>query len=248
MNGHMSLDENILSQFFRLVDRRAKGEPVAYIRGKREFWSREFVVNHNTLIPRPETELLVEHALSFIRHKGVAAPLILDLGTGSGALAVTMAAEVPDAFVIATDINWDTLCVAVGNAAIHNVDDRIGFVLADWLSFCRDMERGFSGFDLVLCNPPYVSAEDVAEMDRNVLEYEPHAALFSDDRGLWHIKALLQEAGDFIRPSGMILCEIGWKQGGEVSDFARSCGVFSEVSIIKDYGGHDRMLKCVLAS
>ncbi len=249
LNRRGNLERQDAITFFDMINRRRAGEPVAYITGRKEFWSREFHVNSHTLIPRPETELLVEHALAFLETHSDRHRLILDLGTGSGIIGVTLALEAKNVTVIATDIDFHALETARENARLHKACDRIQFVKADWLTCfhartdSRKNGNSLSGFDLITCNPPYVAYSEHRELEKNVVNFEPHAALFSRDNGLFHIKALLDKAPDIMLPGGMLLCETGRNQGKAVKDAALSAGTFKDVSIIRDYAGHDRLLK-----
>lgn len=253
LNRTLPIDKATAERFFSMVMRRTSGEPVAYIRGKREFWSRDFAVNPHTLIPRPETELLVEHALYFIKSRDIDNPLILDLGTGSGIIGITLAAEVHDAAVIATDTDFTALKTARENAISHGVAHRVYLVQADWLTFCKvkadkkDSEKKpFMGFDIVACNPPYVSHKEESLLEKNVVDFEPHKALFSPDNGFFHIKDLLKKSPDILCENGMLLCEIGWTQGKKTRELTLETGMFKDIEIVKDYAGNDRLLKARL--
>ncbi len=189
-----------------LIDRRTRREPVAYIRGVQEFWNRDFVVSPSVLIPRPETELIVEEALS------CAFGLAADIGTGSGCLAVTLAAEVPRARIVATDISADALRIARANAERHGVANRIDFRETR----CLD---GVTGpFDLIVSNPPYVSAVDYESLAPEVRDYEPSAALKAGVDGLRDIRAVLAGAGSALAPGGVLLMEIGYNQADAVRE------------------------------
>lgn len=176
--------------FNALVDRRASGEPVAYIIGKREFWGLDFEVSPAVLIPRPETELLVEEALKVIDAGGAALQgpglLVADACTGSGCVAIALAHSRPSLRVIATDISEPALHVAARNAERHEVADRVEFRVASGL-------EGVGGVDLVVANPPYISRAGARTLMKDVVDYEPHTALFADGDGLDVIRALLAD-------------------------------------------------------
>lgn len=246
LNRDKLLEPVVYKRFISMVERRAKGEPVAYIRGVKEFWSRDFSVNRYTLIPRPETEFLIEYALKFlnsIQHT----PLILDVGTGCGNMAVTLAAELPDATVIATDIDINALLTARKNAQAHNVSERVQFLVADWFSCFKTTRgvlpgHGFSGFDVVASNPPYVSWSEAPLLEKNVVDFEPATALFSDEEGVSDIKKIISTSPALLSDRGVLLCEIGWKQGEQVMDLVQKSKEFQHAEIIKDYSGYDRLL------
>lgn len=228
-----------LTAYKEKLERRRSGEPISHILGKKEFWSLEFKVTSNTLVPRPETELLVETALHIIdRHfpdrESIEA---LELGTGSGAIAVALAHERPNIRITATDISLDALYVAYENAVTHGVSDRIRFICADWFAGLKACGQ----FHLILSNPPYISHEECNELPLDVRGYEPALALFSEEDGLKAIRLILSNAESFLHPTGHILCEIGWKQGKKAIEIA-SAYYTQPARIIQDYGGRDRVL------
>ena len=189
-----------------LIDRRARREPIAYITGVQEFWNRDFAVSPAVLIPRPETELIVEIALSSVF--GVAA----DIGTGSGCLAITLAAECPRTRLVATDTSAPAIAVARANARRHAVSDRIEFRQTRYLD-------GIDGpFDLIVSNPPYVTDDEYAELEPEVRSYEPRSALTAGTDGLTDIRLVLTTASRMLSPGGLLLMEIGHTQAGAVRD------------------------------
>ncbi len=238
-HSNHQLTVNQLTAYKKKIDRRRSGESIAHIVGKKEFWSLEFKVTPNTLVPRPETELLVETALDiidrcFAHRRSID---VLDLGTGSGAIAVALAHEMPNIQVTATDISLEALHVAYENAVTHGVSDRIRFVCADWFAGLKACGQ----FHLILANPPYISHEERNELPLEVLGYEPALALFSDEDGLKALRLILSNAESFLHSDGHILCEIGWKQGQKALTMAKAfCA--RQARIIRDYGGRDRVL------
>lgn len=200
--------------FNAAIVRRAAREPVAYITGHREFWGREFVVTPDVLIPRPETEIIVEVVLAECEPSR---PLkILDVGTGSGCLAVTLAADLPASRVIATDRSVAALEVARQNARRHAVHPRISFVLADLLD-------SFAGpFDAIVSNPPYVPS--AAALPRDVAQYEPVAALFAGADGLDALRRLIPAARPLLAADGLFVVEFGFGQSDEVRAVAEAAG------------------------
>jgi release factor glutamine methyltransferase len=202
--------------YARVVGRRARREPMAYIVGEREFWGRPFEVTPGVLIPRPETELIVEESLHLFR--GRAPGVIIDVGTGSGCLAVSLAGEFAGARVIATDISMAALGVARRNAARNGLEERIDFRLADLLDGVADRA------DLIVSNPPYVASGDAPGLVPEVREHEPHVALFAGDDGLHVYRRLFPSFKPRLLPGGRLVLEVGYDQDGAVIDIASRCG------------------------
>lgn len=192
------------SRFRRWIERRCQGEPVAYLLGEREFYGRPFRVDDRVLIPRPETEHIVEIALDLPLP---AKARILDIGTGSGCLAVTLAAELPQAHVVATDLSPHALAVMAHNRRHLGVGDRVHGIATDLASGLK-----LESFDLVVSNPPYVAPAEMASMSPEVTGFEPHLALFAPDEGRRLIVRLLEMTGA-LRPEAHLLIEIGYDQG-----------------------------------
>ncbi len=229
--------EAALSRFAEFVERRAAGEPTAYILGEREFFALPFIVTPDVLIPRPETERIVEEAQRLFAPE---TPLTFaDFGTGSGALAVALAHEFPNARGLAVDISSGALAVADGNARLNGVAARIEFRLAD---FTR-LELAPASLDLVVSNPPYVTEEEYVGLEREVRDHEPKLALVSPDRGLAHLRGLLPVAVRALRPGGALLCEIGSDQGEAAVSLARALeSGLMDSAILRDDAGLDRVL------
>ena len=221
--------------FAPMVARRAAHEPLAYILGEREFYGRPFAVARAVLIPRPETELIVEEACRWLAARDAAAPMIVDVGTGSGCLAVTLALECRAARLVATDISAGALEIAAANAARHQVADRIRFVRVP-------LTAGLRGeADLVVANPPYVAERDRASLPAEVREYEPAEALFGGPDGLDVIRALAPSAAQALRPGGRLLLEIGAGQSNAVNTILEHAG-FTDVHVEADLAGIPRMV------
>jgi release factor glutamine methyltransferase len=198
-----------LARFQKAVMRRAGGEPLQYITAVQDFYGRAFRVTPDVLIPRPETELLVEAALEIISRES--APLICDVGTGSGCIAVTLLCERTDARAVAVDVSEAALAIAADNARRHGVSDRITFKISD----CFDAVDSVP-FDLVVSNPPYVSANPLAGLQREVRDHEPLVALSPGGDGLGVIRRLLGDAPAFLKNNGYLMMEIGFDQGERV--------------------------------
>lgn len=219
--------------FDAAVARRATREPVAYITGRREFWSLDFEVSPAVLIPRPDSETLVETALQDLKH---APPKrILDLGTGSGCLIVSLLTEWPTATAIAVDISPEALAVAKRNAARHAVAERIDFRHNDWAAAIDER------FDLVISNPPYISNEVFEDLDPDVRDFEPATALKAGPQGLSAYERIARDLPALLQPEGLALFEIGFDQARTAS------GVFTKngleiVRIVRDLAHRDRVL------
>jgi release factor glutamine methyltransferase len=209
------LDEDTLLGFASLTARRANGEPVAYLLGHREFFGREFTVSPAVLIPRPESELLIELALAMLGTG--ATENILDLGTGSGCIAVTLALELPRARVSAIDSSAAALAVARLNVQRHGA--RLRLLQSDWFTALAG-ER----FDLVVANPPYIAAAD-PHLDTGDLRHEPSAALASGNDGLDAIRRIIADARGFLAPGGRLLLEHGYDQASAVRDLLAAKGL-----------------------
>jgi release factor glutamine methyltransferase len=210
-----SLTPEQLSVFSASVARRAAGEPLQYITGRQEFYGLEFEVTTDVLIPRPETELLVETALEVL--KGAASPLLCDVGTGSGCIAVALLHARTDARALALDISADALRVAERNARRNGVADRMLALVSDCLDALGAQEYADLRFDLIASNPPYVAERDLAGLQREVREHEPRVALTPGGDGLSVIRRLLKEAPRFLKPCGHLVLEIGFNQHEQVA-------------------------------
>ncbi|MBU6222463.1 MAG: peptide chain release factor N(5)-glutamine methyltransferase [Planctomycetes bacterium] len=191
------------ARFRELVKRRGEGEPVAYLVGSREFFSLPFTVTKDVLIPRPETEGLVVRALDLL--KDAAAPRIIDVGTGSGAIAVTLAKQLPRAMIVATDIAPAALAVAKANAERHGVADRIALVECDLLAD----PRAAGPWDVIVSNPPYVREDEYPALPRDVRDHEPKSALVAGPTGVEIVARLAREAAERLAAGGWLLVEIG---------------------------------------
>lgn len=231
----MSSDE--LAAYRALVKRRVQGEPVAYLLGTKGFWSLELKVDERALIPRPETEVLVDEALELLPEGEEAT--VVDVGTGTGAIALALATERPELRVVATDVSEDALDLARDNAAALELDDRVEFVQGDLLG---GVDPADLPCEMIVSNPPYVGEDERGEVMVDVKDYEPEGALFAGADGLDVIRPLIKEAFDALKPGGHFLCEIGYRQGDAVRGLLDDAG-FVDVAIRKDYSEHDRVAR-----
>jgi release factor glutamine methyltransferase len=202
-----------LSRFHELVSRRMTGEPAQYITGTQDFYGRRFEVNPDVLIPRPETEGLIETAVSFVSPT-ISPFWICDVGTGSGCIAITLLCEKHFAHAIGVDISEAALEVAKRNANAHNVANRVSFIQSD----CFDALTRDNTFDLIVSNPPYVSAKVLQGLQREVRDHEPRVALTPGDDGLAIIRRLIKEAPPFLKPGGHLVIEIGFDQSEKIAE------------------------------
>jgi release factor glutamine methyltransferase len=216
VHAHENEPPDFASTFAGLISRRAEREPVAQIVGVREFWERDFEVTADVLIPRPETEIIIEEALAFAREQTCAR--VIDVGTGSGCLAVTLACELPDVHIVATDVSAAALAVATRNARRYHVEDRVTLIRSDVLAGVTGMA------DLIVSNPPYVPEADASAMQPEVLRYEPHVALFGGATGLEVMRRLFVQARDRLADHGRLVVEFGFGQDAGVSDLAHETG------------------------
>lgn len=228
--------ETELLSFDGLVLRRLKREPLAYIIGEKEFWSLSFEVSPGVLIPRPETELIVENVLSLVEDPSSYTGRILDLGTGSGIIATTLAIELPKARLVAVDSSGEALEVAAINIARHRVSDRITLIRGDWFSPLNEEEA----FDFIVSNPPYVSEGSRGELQPE-LDFEPPQALFAGAEGMDAYRTIVSKAGNYLLPHGMVLLEIGSDQQQMIEDLFDEIVGLELIEIRKDYAGLPRI-------
>lgn len=232
----LAFDEELLEveqyqRFIQLLERRAAGEPSAYIIEEKEFWSLPLKVTADALIPRSDTELLVETALAVLANKQQAN--ILDLGTGSGCIALALASELPQAQITACDRSPACLNIAQQNAKNLGLEN-ISWHESDWFS-----ALSVKPYDLIVSNPPYIAADD-PDLASNVAEYEPTYALIAQDQGLADLNKIIQQAGDYLLEAGHLILEHGWQQAGQVQNALRQQG-FSAIETRADLQGHERV-------
>ncbi len=232
-------DEEVAS-YRQLVRRRANREPLQYIRGLQEFWSADFLVGPDVLIPRPESELLVEQALDLLRllRSDAPRPWILDLGTGSGALIIALGLEIPDAFLCAADISERALAVARENACRHGLDQRIRFVGGDlWGPF----KPRIAAFDIIVSNPPYVDSNALGSLMPEI-GFEPRVALDGGPGGMNFIEEIIEAAPDFLKPGGWVLIEMDPAQTRPALGLIDKTGGYRQAKAVKDYARRDRVV------
>ncbi|PKR87547.1 peptide chain release factor N(5)-glutamine methyltransferase [Pleomorphomonas diazotrophica] len=224
------------------ISRRAAGEPVGRILGTASFYGLDFALGPDTLEPRPDTEVLVEVALGAVRTGRIpgvspdgAGLRLLDLGTGSGAIAVTLLAKLPGAHGVATDLSSGALDVAKDNAGRNGVADRLDFALGDFFAAVD------GSFNLIVSNPPYIASDVIAGLDREVRLHDPRLALDGGPDGLDAYRSILASIGDHLARGGFLAVEIGWDQGEAVGALFRTTGLM-EIEVHRDLGGRDRVV------
>ncbi len=230
-----------LAGFKASIKRRIKREPTAYIVGSKEFWSMELAVTEDVLIPRPETECLVERTVERlpVSVPGQGEPLnILELGTGSGAIVLALSAERPGHRYFASDRSTKALRVACGNAERHAMADRIRFFAGNWFDSLRPC---LFFFDMILSNPPYIKTCVIEELEPEVKDFEPFGALDGGKDGLESLGHIIDRAPLFLKLGGHLILEIGHDQGQGVLSKAETVGFYESAQIFKDYGGYDRV-------
>jgi len=238
-----ALDEQILAQFRLLIRRAAGHEPIAYLVGHREFLSLSFLVTPDVLIPRPETEELVEHAIGWLVRQRFDLPNILDLGTGSGCIAVSLLKNVSGARVAGSDWCPKALAVAMENARRHGVHERFTAVQADRLALPPESVPA-GGFDLIVSNPPYVAASEVASLDPWIRDYEPKAALTDGEDGLSFYRMIEAEAPGLLSEGASVIVEVGAGRAERVIELLTESGKFDHESTVRDrIGGHERVVQ-----
>ncbi len=215
--------------------RRIKGEPVVRILGEKEFWGLSFKLNAATLVPRPETELIVERGLEIIGPLDGAR--VLDLGTGTGCIPISLLTEYSDVTAVAVDLSAEALEMARFNANRHGVGDRFETLKGSWFD---PLEPG-ARFDLITSNPPYIETAVIATLMPEVREHDPRLALDGGPDGLEAYRAIASEAGLFLKPEGVLVLEIGSAQASAVSDILVGAG-FAEVEVARDLAGLDRVI------
>ena len=226
-------------QFQEMLSRRCQREPLQYILGSCEFWSLDFFVTPAVLIPRPETEFLLEHVFFILTSEKKKPKKVLDLCAGSGIISVVLAKELEQVAVVAVDCFQDTLAVAQKNSRQHGVEDRVYPVCADLLSCFRPKPI----FDLIVTNPPYVKAGDLPELEPEVRDWEPEAALSGGATGMDIIERICRDAPCLLKPEGWLFMEIGADIGEQVEQTFTTSGKYEQVKVLPDWAGKPRVLQ-----
>lgn len=235
------LNRDELSAFRGLIERRINREPVAYITGSKGFWQSEFEVKPGVLIPRPDTERLVELALEALSEKDLRHGRVLELGVGSGAVIISLAKSHPGLSYFAGDISLVPLEVAALNARRELEGSKVSFVAGSWFSPFNSRAK----FDLIVSNPPYIPTGDIRGLQPEVSRFEPDLALDGGEDGLFCIRAIMMKACDYLVPEGVLLLETGSDQHGKVEEIFKDCPGFSSIEFFDDYAGLNRVVRLV---
>ncbi|MDR2610708.1 MAG: peptide chain release factor N(5)-glutamine methyltransferase [Clostridiales Family XIII bacterium] len=240
MNWSKELDDEACERYFADVQRRAAGTPTQYLTEMQPFMGFNFSVDERVLIPRMDTETVVESAIEFIRSQK-SIKNVLDLCTGSGVIAISLAKAVPSLKLTATDISGDALAVAAKNASRLGVSARIKFLRSDLFN---SLPTGFTAkkFDMIIANPPYIRTAVLPRLQREIYEHEPLIALDGGEDGLDYYRAIATRAPSFLTKRGVIFFEIGYDQAEDVSDILRDTGNFAGISVRRDIAGNDRVV------
>jgi release factor glutamine methyltransferase len=230
------------SRLRELVGRAAEHEPIAYLTGKAHFFNMELEVTRDVLIPRPDTETLVENVVQLVRKQLIVeAPRVLDLCAGSGCIAAAIARHLKNAVVIATEISPAAAAVARRNIARLGLEGRVTIEEGDLFDPLNKLVDA-APFDLIVSNPPYIATGKLDELDRSVRDYEPRAALDGGMDGLALHRRILDQAGARLTPGGRVFLEIAFDQGPQACEAAQRHGVWEDIRVLKDNAGHDRVL------
>jgi release factor glutamine methyltransferase len=239
LDRRLQLEET--DRFRELVERRVNREPLPYLTGTKEFWGLDFEVGPGVLVPRPETETLVDAALTELR--GRKDPLVADIGAGSGCVVVALAVEAPEAVVYATELSHDAAEVARRNAVKHQVELRVDILEGNLFEPLPDELKG--NLDAVVSNPPYIPSGEIEELQPEVSEHEPRTALDGGPDGMMYHRLILDAAREWLKPGGWVHMEMGMGQSKAVSAYALDKG-YKQVRVTKDLAGIDRVVSCSL--
>lgn len=234
LNGDKEISKEKEKLFFSLINRRKEKEPVAYIVEKKEFMRLSFKVNENTLIPRSDTEILVEEVLANLNGKNQKLH-ILDMCTGSGCIGISLAYYLGNAKVSLSDVSLLALEVARENISVFALEDRVGIVQSDLFQNIK------GNFDVIVSNPPYIKEEDILALMKDVKDYEPMLALKAEDKGLFFYKEISKKAKEFLKEDGFLAFEIGYDQGREVANILKENN-YRNIKVVKDLANLDRVV------
>jgi len=239
------LSSNELSRFKDFIKRRINREPVAYIVGSKEFWSMDFLVTKDVLIPRPETEFLVETAVNLLPQDSASNPIltprrILELGTGSGAVILAIASMRPGHLFFASDRKASAVKLAKQNATQHGLNRKISFICASWFGPFKDKKPLF---DMIVSNPPYIPSRVIGRLQPEIVKYEPISAIDGGEDGLLCLRHIINNAHLYLQQKGYLLLELGHDQRNDVQKIVDQCAKYENVLYTKDYSEYDRVVQ-----
>lgn len=235
-----AVEQQQLAQLRAIVKRGVEHEPIAYLVGRCEFYSLDIKVTRDTLIPRPETELLAEHAIEYLRTLD-RPQYMCDLCTGSGCVAAAVAVGVPNAKIIATDICDKALAVADENMTAHKLNERVHLLCGDLFEpVIEGLDQ--TQFDLIVSNPPYIATDEYENLEKNVKDYEPELALHAGVDGLDVYKRIIEQSPEHLKPNARLMMEIGYTQGDAIRELLENSDAFMDITIEKDFAKNDRIV------
>lgn len=237
MHPEKIIDKKTYEQYLSCINDRKKGKPVQYITQQQEFMGLDFFVNENVLIPRPDTEILVENILDSIKKNAYSKTEILDIGCGSGAISISLAHYAPDTYLSCVDISSAALSICEKNAQYHHVQNRMRFYQGNLFDPIENK------FDMIVSNPPYIPYEDIKTLQAEVSEYEPRIALDGGLDGMSFYRRIIKQAPQYLRVNGLLFFEIGYNQGADVCKLLQDTGMYSDIQVIKDLAGKDRVVR-----
>ena len=233
LNSKKKLSQKSLNTFNKLISRRLKGEPIAYITNKKEFWNQTFYINRDVLIPRPDTELIVEQVLKLT--KKYSQKQILDIGTGSGCILLSLLDEMPNSYGVGIDISKNSVKIGEYNAKMLKLSNRARFYKTDVDNF------QIGKYDIVVSNPPYIEFNNLKYLERDVVNFEPKLALDGGFDGFSEIKKVINKAAILIKKNGKLFLEIGFNQKNKTKEMLENRGFYIN-KVLKDYGNNDRCI------
>jgi release factor glutamine methyltransferase len=235
------IQEQTAQAYLKLIDERSKGKPVQYITNEQEFMGIKLYIAEGVLIPRADTEIVVEKVIKLA--EGIEKPVIIDMCTGSGAIAVSIAINMSGAKLWAVDISDSSIDCCVTNVNRYKLEGNISVIKSDL--FANIKEEGLIGnTDIIVSNPPYIESAVIRELDINVRDYEPHLALDGGEDGLAYYRRIIKDSSEFLKGGGILALEIGYDQGEKVRNIMEQSGCYYDINIEKDLAGYDR---CVWA-
>ena len=236
LNSNQNLEKKSLSYFFDLIKKRSKGTPISYLTGKKSFWNNEFQINKNVLIPRPDTELIIQEALKFTKNKNKLR--VLDIGTGSGCLILTILKEKKNFSGIGIDISKKCLNLAKINRDNFALGNRVKFLKSDIDNF------NYGKYDLIISNPPYIKSTDFKYLEKDVSKFEPKLALDGGVDGLSEIRKVINKSSELIKNNGKLILEVAFDQKSKVINLLKEKGFYIN-RVLKDLGNNDR---CIISN